>query len=231
MPLTIPPIADDYISRLNPCAIVIDCTSEAIVEQQDIINQWLHDFFVEAQNIFERTHHRFNTSVILVSNTITVDTTFQYSTLTPDDCFSRLHFHHGKGASLEEAIEKALDLLEERKQIAREYGIFCNKPRLFIISADIVNYCLSLDTSANRLHCMINDRKINFYPVIPLPPFLFNICKRDFPDGYLPTLQSPLEKVLFVSEDYWSISITDLQDDDDTSHPLTIPPSAITLTL
>lgn len=225
MSSTIPPIPNWFFDRFCPCAIVIDCTSEAIVGQQDVINKWLHDYFVEVQGMSERTRFFFDTFIISVADTVKVLGPF-----CPSDHFSPLPLHHGNGASLENAVEIALDLLEERKQTYRKLGITYKDPKLYLLSADVVNFCFHLNDPAKRLHCMLKDKRIKIYPIICLPQFLLSTCDWFFSDAAFPTLQSPLEKVLSSIEYSWATPMEECpQDEDDQS--LLLPPSLLSIDL
>lgn len=212
------------LSRRNPCVIIIDCRSKAITEQQEEINRWLRDFSEEAERMLTREIDRscVDARIITVGNTIEVGGAF----LNASEGLPELQLKHGTGASLEEAVEIALNLLEERKHEYQWAGLIYNKPKLYILSADIVNYCASIAEPENHLRRMICDNKIKFYPMICLPKFLMDAGERHLRDACLPTLQAPLELSMFVTEDYWSLPIAHLFDNEDG-----IPPVPIEITI
>lgn len=217
------------LSRKNPCVIIIDCRSKAITEQQADLNRWLRDFSEEAKHMLTRKLDRtdIDACIVTVGTTIEVGGYF----LKASEGFPELQLKYGTGASLEEAMEIALNLLEERKHQYQWAGLIYNKPKLYILSADIVNYCASIAETENRIHCMIRDNKIKFYPIVCLPKFLMDAGERHLRDACLPTLQAPLELSMFVTEDYWSVPMAHLFDNEDGSlfdPPL---PSAITIGL
>lgn len=211
-----------YATSQSMCAIIIDCRSSIIVQQQDRINQWLHDFFKEAQRLLKKEHHRVDACIITVADTVELVTPF-----TDGDLFTELNLHCESGASMDDAVNMALDLLEERKAAAKKFSLYCNKYKLFVLSADIVNYCVSLADPDNRLHRMIENESVNFYPVVYLPPFITTACCNNLQDAHLPTLESPLKKVLHTSDDYEEIFYLD--DDDSELGPPT--PSCITISI
>lgn len=218
----------DVYTRLNPCVIVIDCRSKVITEQQEEINRWLRDFSEEAERMLTRGIDRsyVDARIITVGNTIEVGGAF----LNASEGLPELQLKYGTGASLEEAVEITLDRLEERKNQYRWEGLCYNKPKLYILSADIVNYCASIAETKNRLHRMICDNKIKFYPIVCLPKFLMDAGERHLRDACLPTLQAPLELSMFVTEDYWSIP-TPYPENEDGSMTAPPMPSVITIGL
>lgn len=214
------------LSRKNPCVIIIDCRSKAITEQQADLNRWLRDFSEEAERMLTREIDRsyVDARIITVGNTIEVGGAF----LNASEGLPELQLKYGTGASLEEAMEIALNLLEERKHQYQWAGLIYNNPKLYILSADIVNYCASIAETENRIHCMIRDNKIKFYPIVCLPKFLMDAGERHLRDACLPTLQAPLELSMFVTEDYWSLPMAHLFDNEDGS--LFDPPLPSTIT-
>lgn len=213
-------------ARKNPCVIIIDCRSKAITEQQADLNRWLRDFSEEAKYMLTGKIDCADIDACIV----TVGTTIEGggSFLKASEGFPELQLKYGTGASLEEAIEIALNLLEERKHQYQWAGLIYNKPKLYILSADIVNYCASIAETENRIHCMIRDNKIKFYPIVCLPKFLMDAGKHNLQNACLPTLQAPVELAMYVSEDYWSVPMAHLFDNEDGS--LFDPPLPSTIT-
>lgn len=212
------------LRRVIPCAIIIDCTSKAIVQQQDAINQWLRNFRAEAQRYYENNGCLLDTCIITVGKT--VDTVVPFF---PVEHIPDLYLFNETGASLDAAVTKALDLLDERKAFYRCTGLNYSKSRLYVLSADIVHYFTSSTNSLNQLRSMIENGKLYFYPIICLPPLSQNRYYRIFHDGFLPTLQSPSEAFSWVGEDHWSVSLSDL--DNDNSHTISTPPIPPELTI
>ena len=210
-------------ARFNPCAVIIDCRSKAITEQQEEINRWLRDFSNDAAYMLTRgtDSSYIDARIITVGSTIEVGGSFRNA----GEGFPELQLKHGTGASLEEAVEIALNLLEERKHQYQWAGLIYNKPKLYILSADIVNYCASIAEPENHLRRMICDNKIKFYPMICLPKFLMVAGREHLRDACLPTLQASLDLSMFEAEDHQYVPSPFPENKDD------IPPVPIEITI
>jgi uncharacterized protein YegL len=141
-----------------PICLVLDCSGSMSGQPIDELNKGVEQFF---QAILDDEVARYSAELSVVTFGGSVSTLIDFNSL---DKVQPPHLHASGGTPMGEAVQKAIQLLDNRKNDYKNAGVDYYQPWMVLMSdgapTDSIEY-------SSKLACdLVNERKLTIFPII-----------------------------------------------------------------